>query len=228
MKKNIFDFEPALVMNEGDGVLINFDVEPVKIGASQMGGENETEERDAYACYSIRVKHPLDYGKVVNAIIGMKYAADIELSVVNNHITNPTDAHEAAFAEYQQWRGMAKKVAKEALGIEMTQAEIVAEKAAEIDAETDRKILRGHVWNGNPVWLSSENQFNYKAAFDLSVQTDGQNLPITFKLGEKDGENIYHTFESVEELQDFYVSCVEHINQCLKEGWTKKEALKAE
>ena len=166
------------------------------------------------------------YADVVKAIIGMKYAADVELSVINNHLTNPTDAHEDDFAEYQQWRGMAKKVAKEALGIPVTDAEIIAEKVAEIDAETDRKILRGHVWNGTPVWLSSENQFNFKAAFDVALQTHGANLPITYKLGEKDGNSIYHTFETVAELQDFYLSCVSYINQCLKDGWQAKELAK--
>lgn len=166
------------------------------------------------------------YDDIVKAIIGEKYSADAELSVINNHLINPTGAHEADFAEYQQWRGMAKKVAKEALGIPVTDAEIIAEKVAEIDAETDRKILRGHAWNGTPVWLSSENQFNFKAAFDVALQTQGANLPITYKLGEKDGNSIYHTFETVAELQDFYLSCVSYINQCLKDGWQAKELAK--
>jgi hypothetical protein len=34
-----------------------------------------------------------------------------------------------------------------------------------------------------PVWLSTENQFNYKAAFDLATQTGGKSLPVTFKFG---------------------------------------------
>ena len=28
------------------------------------------------------------------------------------------------------------------------------------------------------IWLSSENQFNYKVAYDLALQTNGANLPI--------------------------------------------------
>ena len=36
--------------------------------------------------------------------------------------------------------------------------------------EIDREILSGFVYEGMPVWLSSENQFNYKAAHDLAVQ----------------------------------------------------------
>ena len=49
--------------------------------------------------------------------------------------------------------------------------------------EIDREILSGFVYEGMPVWLSSENQFNYKAVYDLAVQTAGASLPVTFKLG---------------------------------------------
>ena len=38
---------------------------------------------------------------------------------------------------------------------------------ADINAQTDEKILSGFVWNEMPVWLSSENQFNFKAAYVL-------------------------------------------------------------
>lgn len=39
----------------------------------------------------------------------------------------------------------------------------------DINAQTDEKILSGFVWNDKPVWLSSENQFNFKAAYDLAI-----------------------------------------------------------
>lgn len=94
-----------------------------------------------------------------------------------------------------------------------------------IDAETDEKILTGHVWNDTPIWLSSENQFNYKAAYDIAFQTNGANLPITFKLGEIEGNPVFHTFETVDELQGFYLSCVAWINACLNAGWELKNAL---
>ena len=32
--------------------------------------------------------------------------------------------------------------------------------------QIDREILSGFLYEGMPVWLSSENQFNYKAAYD--------------------------------------------------------------
>lgn len=90
--------------------------------------------------------------------------------------------------------------------------------------QIDREILSGFVYEGMPVWLSSENQFNYKAAYDLAVQTGGQNLPVTFKLG-ADDEPYYRTFETVSDLQDFYVKAMKHIQDALSEGWKKKDAL---
>lgn len=92
------------------------------------------------------------------------------------------------------------------------------------NAETDERILSGFEYDAQPVWLSSENQFNYKAAYDLAVQTDGQNLPVTFKFGTDDSPS-YRTFETVDELQDFYMKVMKHIQDALSEGWKKKDAL---
>lgn len=99
------------------------------------------------------------------------------------------------------------------------------------DSQTDYKILTGYVWTVPKVggeieqvsvWLSSENQFNYKAAFDLAIQTNGQNLPIKFKFGVPD-KPVYHTFTQLSELQDFYFGSVTFINNTLNEGWQKKD-----
>jgi hypothetical protein len=35
--------------------------------------------------------------------------------------------------------------------------------------EIDNKIIGGFEWKEMPIWLSSENQFNYKTAYDLAV-----------------------------------------------------------
>lgn len=93
-----------------------------------------------------------------------------------------------------------------------------------MNAGIDRKILSGFEWNGMAVWLSSENQFNYKAAFDLAAQTGGQNLPVTFKFGTTQSP-VYHTFTTVEELTDFYTQAMAYINGVLAEGWAKKDAV---
>ena len=93
--------------------------------------------------------------------------------------------------------------------------------------QTDREILSGFVYEDMPVWLSSENQFNYKAAYDLAVQTGGATLPVTFKFG-TDEESRYRTFENLEELTDFYTKAMRHIQDTLAEGWRKKDAFDPE
>ena len=40
--------------------------------------------------------------------------------------------------------------------------------------QVDGAILQGCRWNGMPVWLSMENQFNYKSVFDLAAMTEPQ------------------------------------------------------
>ena len=38
--------------------------------------------------------------------------------------------------------------------------------------QTDQAIISGFTYKGQAVWLSTENQFNYKAVYDLAVQTE--------------------------------------------------------
>lgn len=91
-----------------------------------------------------------------------------------------------------------------------------------INNETDRKILEGFVWKGMPVWLSTENQFNYKAAYDLAVQTNGATLPVRFKFG-TDAAPVYYTFETLDDFSNFYTQAMGHINTVLNEGWEEKD-----
>ncbi len=91
------------------------------------------------------------------------------------------------------------------------------------NGQTDAFILSEFSYEGVPVWLSSENQFNYKSAQDLAVQTGGATLPVTFKFG-TDTEPVYHTFETLEELTDFYTKAMQHIQDTLADGWKKKDA----
>lgn len=93
-----------------------------------------------------------------------------------------------------------------------------------INKRTDELILSCFTWNGMQVWLSSENQFNYKAAYDLAVQTNGANLPTVFKFGDN-ANPVYHKFDTVEELSDFYIKAMSYINNCLAIGWAKKDAI---
>lgn len=92
------------------------------------------------------------------------------------------------------------------------------------NAIIDERIVNGFTWNDIPVWLSTENQFNYKAAYDLAVQTGGMNLPIVFKFGTTVNP-VYHTFSTVDELSGFYLAAMRYVNDTLSAGWEKKDAI---
>ena len=107
-----------------------------------------------------------------------------------------------------------------------TVAEIRADIEALINAQTDGKILSGFNWNDTPVYLSTENQFNFKAAYDLAVQTNGKTLPVTFKLGEDaEGKPMYHTFDNLSDFTDFYTQAMTHVVTTLAEGWQRKDSI---
>ena len=93
-----------------------------------------------------------------------------------------------------------------------------------MNKEIDQKILSGMVWKEMPVWLSSENQFNYKAAYDLAVMSQGQSLPVVFKFGTTENP-VYYSFGTLEDISEFYISAMAHINRTLEEGWKKKDTI---
>ena len=112
----------------------------------------------------------------------------------------------------------------EAFHEKVTESAVRSRLAKYYDSITDWKILSGFEWRGMKVWLSMENQFNYKAAYDLAVQTNGASLPVTFKFGTTENP-IYHQFNTLDELSDFYSSAISYINNILAEGWEKKDAI---
>ena len=91
------------------------------------------------------------------------------------------------------------------------------------NADIDNRILSGFVWRDIPVWLSMENQFNYKAAFDIAILSRGEILP-TFKFGTTESP-VYYKFESFEDLKDFYLKAMTHVTQTLSEGWQAKDII---
>lgn len=108
---------------------------------------------------------------------------------------------------------------------EPTKEELMAVINEQVDANTDAKILSGLVWRDMPVWLSMENQFNFKSAYDLAVQKNGATLPVTFKMGERNGQPVYFTFTTMEDAEEFYISAVSFIQQTLTEGWIEKDSV---
>lgn len=112
-------------------------------------------------------------------------------------------------------------------GHKPTAEEVRSTVMAWYNERTDEAILSGFCYKEMPVWLSQENQFNYKSAFDLAVQTEGKNLPVTFKFG-TDMAPVYHTFETLEDLTDFYMKAMVHIQTVLSDGWKKKDSFNPE
>lgn len=86
----------------------------------------------------------------------------------------------------------------------------------------DQEIINGFTFEGNQVWLTAENQFNYKAAADLAYQTNGASLPTTFKFGPT-GTPVYRVFKEVEDLQNFHVKFISYIDTTLKKYWEIKD-----
>ena len=105
----------------------------------------------------------------------------------------------------------------------------------DINARTDERILYGFPWTvlrGDhqgetvSVWLSNENQRNFSEAQRVASMTNGQNLPLQVKVSEtEEKEPIYDRFETVQEITTFYLNGVGFIDECLKDGWTEKDAI---
>ena len=111
---------------------------------------------------------------------------------------------------------------EEEFGHKPTDEEIRTLVMSWYNSQTDAAILSGFAYNGAPVWLSTENQYNYKAAYDLAVQTAGATLPVVFKFG-TDTEPVYREFATLEDLTDFYTKAMQHIQNTLADGWKKKD-----
>lgn len=95
-----------------------------------------------------------------------------------------------------------------------------------INNKTNDIILTGFTWVQNgmayPVWLSDENQRNYKSACDLASQTKGSILPVKFKFGDVDNK-LYYTFTTTEELRNFNKQIFLFIQMTIENGWIEKD-----
>lgn len=105
-----------------------------------------------------------------------------------------------------------------------TREEIKEIIISQINCNVEERILCGLRWKDMMIWLSTENQFNYKAAYDLAVQTNGESLPVKFKFG-TDKDPIYYTFTELSDLQEFYMTSLSFIQNVLNEGWQEKDSL---
>lgn len=97
-----------------------------------------------------------------------------------------------------------------------TMEEIKMDIGKLIDEQTANRILTGFEYEGDNVWLSQENQINFRSAVSF---------PCRFKIGERDGMPIYRTFSNEYELSAFNNAIADYIHVCLEDGWHKKDNL---
>lgn len=97
--------------------------------------------------------------------------------------------------------------------------ELITAIRANIDAETDAKILNDFKIEGKGFKLSLENQMNYKAEHELRDV-----LTYPHKVKSIDG---YHQFQDAAEYHLFYLSAVAFIRSTIEAGWNAKDALES-
>lgn len=86
----------------------------------------------------------------------------------------------------------------------------------DINSRVKTAIISGFTYEGNPVWLSQENQLNFSQAV----------VPATLKIGEQtDGTPIYKIFSDAAGLKAFRDACSLWRQQCLAEGYNEKDGI---
>lgn len=117
----------------------------------------------------------------------------------------------------------------------------------DINSRVDENILNGYQWkvlHGDDegkvinVWLSAENQTNFKAKHDAALQYPQlMSWPMKYKIGEYDEEHedeesglittesrpVYEYFQNIEELARFYLGGMQYIQSCYEAGWAEKD-----
>lgn len=82
------------------------------------------------------------------------------------------------------------------------------------NSNTRKKILSGFHWNDKVVWLTTENQLNYKSLYDMQSEIN------IIKVG----EDSYITFNTFEEYKEFYLAAIQFIKDTLTKGWQEKDS----
>lgn len=139
--KSIFDNAPKTVEYEGKYVRINFDIDVTEVSLGNTENDNVGDSKDkkktvatrsAFSAYVVRVAHPLERDKVIDAIVSAGYPSDKMQAIINNHLVNLATladggkldndelAHEEEYNDMQEWRKKAKTVASEVMKIHLS------------------------------------------------------------------------------------------------------------
>jgi len=98
----------------------------------------------------------------------------------------------------------------------MTLADVKEAIIGDINRHVKEAIISGFTYEGNPVWLSEENQLNFSQAA----------IPATLKIGEQqDGTPIYKTFSDAADLKAFNDACSLWRQECLSAGYKTKDGI---
>lgn len=139
--KSIFDNAPKIVEYEGKYVRINFDIDVTEVSLGNTENDSEGDSkgkkktvatRSAFSAYVVRVAHPLERDKVIDAIVRAAYPNDKMQAIINNHFLNLAKiadgkkldedelSHETEYNAMQEWRTKAKSVASEVMKIHLS------------------------------------------------------------------------------------------------------------
>ena len=139
--KSIFDNAPKTVEYEGKYVRINFDIDVTEVSLGNTENDSEGDSkgkkktvatRSAFSAYVVRVAHPLERDKVIDAIVSAGYPSDKMQAIINNHLVNLATladggkldndelAHEEEYNAMQEWRKKAKTIASEVMNIHLS------------------------------------------------------------------------------------------------------------
>ena len=222
---------PQLVERYPSLVRINYDVSERQ---STAGVEEEAVTMYDYRMLEMpNVEMGLD--ELIKMLVIDKYPLEEQVAIL-------ADGSAEDVAELKDFMFRCKGYAMQILGLPVTERFKEEERQMSIkriDAQTDLKILTGYQWtvlHGDHagqtvnVWLSTENQANYKAKHDLALAYPHLvTFPIRFKISE-DAEKkaIYEEFQDISELATFYLGGVSYIEHCLDEGWKEKDAVKSD
>lgn len=75
------------------------------------------------------------------------------------------------------------------------------------------------------LYLNQQNQFNWKAIYDMAKHSGGGNLPAILKLGISDEDAYYYTITTMRQLEHFILSVFKHIETTLASCWMAKQHL---
>ena len=110
--------QPVFVKTDGNLLHLLFDF--VEVPATtvpevstegQEGGAPAPTPTPMVEAQHVVVPQPASRARIIDAIISSRYDNSDEKAIMNNHLMDPTEDHEAEFEEYKNWRAHAKAIA---------------------------------------------------------------------------------------------------------------------